>query len=85
MDASWVPVILVAVVVELLVEGGTSKVEKSQHSVSGARTRSYQHAANEEVGAAPGENVARAEACGEEVWNWRRRSRGRLDGRRGRR
>ncbi len=80
-------------------EGGrVSKVEKSQHSVSGARVRSAYVAAKEEVGGGvvavgdgvgdvdgDGGKVAIMRAEGEEVWNWRRRRRGREKGRWGRR
>lgn len=64
--------------------GSVSKVEKIQHSVSGARVRSAHVAANEEVGGravVEGGKVARIRAEGEVVWNWRRRRRGRDLGR----
>ncbi len=65
-------------------EGRVSKVEKSQHSVSGARVRSAYAAAKEEVGGgmvafgggdvdgdgdSAGGKVAMMRAEGEEVWN----------------
>lgn len=70
-------------------EGRDSYVEKIQHSVSGARVRSAQIAANW-VGCGSGDDdddeeeggkVAMMRAEGEEVWNWRRRRRGREVGR----
>lgn len=72
-------------------------MEKIQHSVSGERARSAQVAANEEGGVVvvvvvvvrggggEGGKVAIVRAEGEEVWNWRRRRRGRDSGRWGRR
>lgn len=71
-------------------------MEKIQHSVSGARVRSAHVAAKEGGGEAvvvvvvvvvvgDGGKVAIARAVGEEVWNCRRRRRGRDSGRWGRR
>lgn len=62
-------------------------MEKSQHSVSGARERSAQQAAKEGGAAAGGwgGKVARMRVWGMERWCWRRRVRGREEGRRGRR
>ena len=75
-------------------------MEKIQHSVSGARVRSAQMAANEAGGAVlvvvgdgdgdgddddGGGKVAIVRAEGDAVWNWRRRRRGRDLGRWGRR
>lgn len=65
-------------------------MEKIQHSVSGRRVRSTQHAEKgKEGGVADGAleagKVARTIAYGEWRWNWMRRTKGRLEGRRGRR
>lgn len=65
-------------------------MEKIQHSVSGARVRSVQVAAKvggggDEEEEEEGGKVAIVRAEGEEVWNWRRRRRGRDSGRWGRR
>lgn len=67
-------------------------MEKSQDSVSGVRVRSVYVAAKADGGGVvvvvvgeEGEKVAIVRAEGEEVWNWRRRRRGRDWGRWGRR